>query len=461
MKLASLAGHIVELAHQAESGLVNHAEGNKKTVRAAQSVEPADRIVAEFFRSRKYLGSHDRRFISQAVYGIIRFRRRLNVLLEQFYTEHPAIAQPTSQQAVEFLQLIAYMAAVEEFDPQQIIGQLQERWPGDVPNIELQQVTYWMVQNKSLGFLRGDDVRQLADWYSFEEWIVHECVDLFGQDEAEDLLHALNSEAPMTLRVNRLKTSVEQCQSRLLQEGVETSRTRYSPTGLIASKRFNAQASQAFKEGMFEIQDEGSQVICHLAEPKPGEFVIDACAGAGGKTLLLAELMKNKGEILAFDIDRKRLEELTKRASRAGVSIIVTQRPDQLHPGNLLGKADLVLIDAPCTGVGTIRRNPAFKWSVTPERVEYYAQKQFVILDSYASYVRGGGRLVYATCSLIRHENEYIAEKFLERHPEFEAVLPKGVLDQLALSSDSSFLKLLPHRHGTDGFFVAIFKKME
>jgi 16S rRNA (cytosine967-C5)-methyltransferase len=441
MKLSSLLGHIVEL--------LEHTERNN---------QPTDHTVAEFFRSRKYLGSHDRRFIAQTVYGMIRFRRRLNALLGQYFKEHPPLKQPSSSPAAQYLQFIAYSSAVEEIDPKQIIELLEERRAIFIAEIELSHIVYWMVQNKSLNFVQGDDVRQLADWYSFEEWMVSECVAQFGQEEAEDLLHALNSEAPISLRVNTLKTDVERCRKRLHEEGVETTNTRYSPTGLVAEKRFNTQASAAYKEGWFEIQDEGSQIICQLTEPKAGEFVIDACAGAGGKTLNMAELMQNTGEIIAFDAEPKRLKELEKRAARSGVSIIVTRRVGTMHPGDLLGKADVVLVDAPCSGVGTIRRNPSLKWSVTPTLVDNFARQQAELLDTNASYVKRGGRLVYATCSLLQKENEDVVGKFLERHSDFEPVSPTHTLVKLGIEPppDTRFVKLVPHLHGTDGFFVAV-----
>lgn len=454
MKPSSLIGHITELLEL----IHNNSEQRDD---AGQAARPADRITAEFFRSRKYLGSHDRRVIAQTVYGIVRFRGRIDALIRHYLAECPALAQVSSGHAQHLLQFIAYTAAVEEINPQQIVDIVEERWRTAAPDIAPGDVVYWMVQNKSLNFLKGNDYHQLASWYSFEEWMVREWVEQFGLDEAEDLLHALNGEAPIVLRVNAMKTSRASCQDRLKEEGIETTPTLHSPTGLVSAKRFNAQASGAFRDGWYEIQDEGSQMICYLVEPQPGQFVIDACAGAGGKTLMLGQLMQNKGEILAFDKEQKRLRELDKRRSRAGIDIIMTHQPDGLHPGNLLGKADRVLIDAPCTGVGTLRRNPSLKWSVTAAMVESYAQTQSDILETHASYVKREGRLIYATCSLFRNENEHVIEKFLNHHPEFEPALPLSVLTTLQITAPGTepFIKLLPHRHGTDGFFVAVLER--
>jgi 16S rRNA (cytosine967-C5)-methyltransferase len=458
MKFSSLVGHIVELLELIQKSF-NTTEQNDRAM--PRPAPPADRIVAEFFRSRKYLGSHDRRFIAHTVYGIIRFRRRIDVLIDQYLAEHPSVTQSNSQRARYLLQFIAYAVAVEEIDPQQIQTGMQERWLVVEPVIPLGEVVYWMAQNKSLRFHQGDDLHQLADWYSFEEWMVKEWVDRFGLSEAEDLLHALNGEAPIVLRVNTRKTSVEACRERLNEEGIETTPARYAPCGLIAKKRFNAQSSRAFQDGWYEIQDEGSQIICYLVEPQPGQFVVDACAGAGGKTLLLGEIMQNKGEIAAFDSDLRRLRELEKRRARAGIDIIVTQQPDRLHPGDLLGKADRVLVDAPCTGIGTVRRNPSLKWTIKPAMVESYAHRQANILETSASYVRPGGRLVYATCSLFQKENEDVVEQFLERRTEFQPAVPRAILTNLGIEikTAESFVTLFPHRHGTDGFFVAVLEK--
>ena len=444
MTFSSLAGHIVELAKLYEA-----------------TTKPADHLVAEFLKPRSYIGSHDRRFITRSFYGMVRHRRRVQVLLRQYGSEQTNIPEEFSRTTLS--QFVAYALAVEEFDPGEIIGRLQDRWQTALPEVRLDDITYWLARNKSLDFLQGDDIKQLCDWYSFEEWMVREWVEQFGQDEAEDLLHALNGEAPTTLRANTLKTSVERCRQRLKDEGVETTQTRIAPNGLVSARRFNAEASKAFKDGWFEVQDEGSQIVCLLAQPQPDSFVIDACAGAGGKALMMAEMMNNRGEILAVDVESGRLRELEKRARRNGATIIVPQRTGEIHPGDLLSKADVVLVDAPCSGVGTIRRNPAFKWSVTPALVERYARQQSEILDSNASYVKRGGKLVYATCSLMWQENENVVDKFLNEHPEFHPAPPSSSLTQTIIERlrETPYQKLLPHRHGTDGFFVAVLERKE
>ncbi len=444
MNISSLVGHIVELA-----ALID------------KNSRPTDRVVGEFLRTRKYLGSRDRRFIAQAIYGLVRFRKRMEALIDQFVKESPSASDIFSRSQHSLLHYIAYAIAIEKADPKEISSSLTARWKSSYPDIEITLFAEWLARNSSLEFLSGDDIQELAAWYSFQEWMVSEWVEQFGKDETEELLNALNTEAPVTLRVNTLRTGVEECQARLRAEGVETQTSMHSPSALISAKRFNIQACSAFKEGLFELQDEGSQVVCLVAQPQTGSFVIDVCAGAGGKSLSLATLMKNTGKILAFDVEPKRLRELETRARRSGTTIITTQ--SEGHIDNLKNKADLVLLDAPCSGVGTIRRNPWIKWSLTESLVQHYAEIQSKILEDYSSCVAPGGKLVYSTCSLFRKENEEVVEGLLSRHQEFTPSLPTAMLSQLGFAFDrhSRYLKLLPHKHDTDGFFVAVFVKKE
>ena len=440
MNISSLVGHIVELANLVEN-----------------NAQPADRIVGEFFRSRKYLGARDRRFISQVVYGLVRFQTRLEALVEQFRKEN--LPTTLSQGQKLLLRYVAYAISIEKANPEDITASLAGRWKTVFPDVDLRPLTGWLSDNASLDFLAGDDIQQLAVWYSFQEWMVREWVGQLGQDETEELLNALNSEAPVFLRVNTLKTNTEECRNRLGSEGIQAERSAYSPVGLVSAKRFNVQSCRSFKEGLFEVQDEGSQIVCLLAGPRPDSFVIDACAGAGGKSLMLAGLMENRGKILALDTEPKRLRELETRARRSGTTIIAAH--SRAESGDLKDTADLVLVDAPCSGVGTIRRNPWMKWSVTESLVDHYAQLQSRILEEYSFCVKPGGRLVYSTCSLFRKENEQVIEAFLPKHPEFVPAVPMTILSLPGIEGEknSHEVKLLPHKYGTDGFFIAVLQK--
>ena len=232
-----------------------------------------------------------------------------------------------------------------------------------------------------------------------------------------------------------------------------------SPAGLVLQKRFHNLSSNSFLEGWYEIQDEGSQLVSQIADPHTGEIVIDACAGAGGKSLHMAQLMKNEGEIIAIDVDKYRLTELEKRAKRAGVSIIKTKLNKNLRAEEFHRKADLVLVDAPCSGVGTIRRSPWMKWGITEPLVGQYAEKQKNILSFNSQFVKPGGKLVYATCSLFRKENDEVVNHFLNSFPDFRLVHPGEDLAKFGLYLNSSTITMYSHRSNTDGFFVAVMKR--
>jgi 16S rRNA (cytosine967-C5)-methyltransferase len=326
-------------------------------------------------------------------------------------------------------------------------------WKSFFPETDLNTYAAWIAKNKGLEFLAKEtDLVRLAVQHSFQDWMVMEWHDQFGS-ETERLLRSLNAPARVTLRVNLSKSSRDNCRARLEKEGIPTETAACAPAGLVAAKRFNAQASAAFKDGWFELQDEGSQLLSIVADPNPGIVVLDACAGAGGKSLHLADLMKGEGKIYASDPDKSRLQELDVRARRAGVSIIeaVTAK----RPLPVPFAADLVFIDAPCTGVGTIRRNPDIKWRVTEETAERYAGIQLGLLESNHGFVKEGGSLVYATCSLLRRENEEVVASFLKTHPEFQIVKPDASGMRPSMITAEGFVKILPFDADTDGFFAA------
>ncbi|MEK7728165.1 MAG: RsmB/NOP family class I SAM-dependent RNA methyltransferase, partial [candidate division KSB1 bacterium] len=230
------------------------------------------------------------------------------------------------------------------------------------------------------------------------------------------------------------------------------------------AKRTNLFTLELFRAGWFEVQDEGSQLISMLLDPKPNWRVADVCAGGGGKTLHLASLMKNRGEIFAFDVSAPRLENLKKRAKRSGIHNVRAQalRPNEL-PQNLFGQMDAVLIDAPCSGTGVLRRNPDAKWKITAAMITEMAAKQRDLIAHYARLLKRGGRVVYATCSLMAEENEKIVEGFLNQNADFRPADAAAILQRYGLSqlAENNRMKLLPHRHGCDGFFAAALEKAE
>lgn len=423
-----------------------------------ENTQPPDNTTQQYFRSRRYLGSHDRQYISETVFGMLRAKRSIEVLFNEYLNQHSLNFSP-SPPALKYLpQFVAYRIACEQTTPEEVCQRLNTYWRHSACEIDLAHYAEWVSIHKTFDFLAGDATGKLGIRYSFQDWMVNEWFAQFGS-ETEQLLRGLNVQARTTLRVNLLRVSREECRRQLLSEGIQTELAKYSPAGLVCSKRFNRDASRAFKNGCFEFQDEGSQLISIIAGPEPGMRVIDACAGAGGKTLHLAELMKDTGEILAVDIERQRLAELESRAGRAGIRCIRTKVSAELHREEYARRADLVLVDAPCTGVGTIRRNPWRKWSVTEALVQQQAEEQLKILETNSDLVRHDGRLVYATCSLFRKENEHAVNAFLASHKDFVIENPGLRLQELHISDEGPTLKLLPHLHDTDGFFIAVMRR--
>lgn len=312
----------------------------------------------------------------------------------------------------------------------------------------------------------GFDAR-LALEHNLPEWLVVALLADQRPVEGEALIRALSEAPPFTIRANRLKGDRQSLAEQLAAHGVPTTSTRWSPDGLNLDRRRDVYGYTEFQAGAFEVQDEGSQLIALLVAPPPKGLVIDVCAGAGGKTLALGALLKGQGRLLACDVPsaEKRLEELGRRARRAGLSnlqVVITPAegawPEPL--ARLEHKADRVLVDAPCSGSGVLRRNPEARLSLTAEKVERLALLQLRILERALSLVHDKGRLIYATCSLLRAENDGVVERFLAAHPELERVPAKEILGkELAQGiGDGEVLRLLPHRHGTDGFYAAVLR---
>jgi 16S rRNA (cytosine967-C5)-methyltransferase len=293
---------------------------------------------------------------------------------------------------------------------------------------------------------------------SFPTWIVERWVARYGRDDAEALMRALNERPPLTLRANRLRTTRDALGRRLAEEdGLESRPTLLAPEGLVVAPGGAPGEWRAFVEGDCAVQDEASMLIARLLAPEPGSTVADVCAAPGTKTTHLAELMDNRGRLLAFDREPARLARVSEAATRLGISIIDTRDGpvEALAPG-LLAACDGVLVDAPCSNLGVLRRNPEVKWRRQPSDLAVAGRRQSEILAAAAAMVRPGGRLVYATCSLEPEENDDVARAFLTARPEFR-IDPPGDFP-LALDA-GGWLRCLPHRHGTDGFSAVRFRR--
>jgi 16S rRNA (cytosine967-C5)-methyltransferase len=390
---------------------------------------PADVALHDFFRRRRQLGQRDRAFIAEGVFATLRRRRSL--------TAHAASTHPRQ---------LALAACIRELGIS-----LRELEPA--LSVEERQ---WAREFKARKpELTAAEAADLPDWL----W------DALGTalpDDRDALTRAWLAPAPLDLRVNPLKTTREAAASQLAADGIETSPTPYSPVGLRVAGKPALQRHPLFTSGAIEVQDEGSQLLCYLTAPKRGEMVVDFCAGAGGKTLLLGALMRSQGRLYAFDVSPRRLANLKPRLARSGLSnvhpVLIEDERDN-HVKRLAGKIDRVLVDAPCSGFGTLRRNPDLKWRHTARAIDELAAKQARILAGAASLCKPGGRLVYATCSVLPAENEAIVDGFLASHPEFALGDAGAELARAGIALDGRLLRLYPHKHGCDGFFAAVLER--
>jgi 16S rRNA (cytosine967-C5)-methyltransferase len=420
------------------------------------SRQPADILARQFFRDRRYLGARDRRFIADRLYDILRYHDRLAFFLGRALVAASPGGMPGRMPGIGLCAAHAIHLMGES--PETLLPDVAGIWrtvSSDVDPAVLLQA------------LKGAEVPQtfsepgdrLALLYSMPKFIVREWLERF--EDAEALCAASNAPAPTTLRVNRLRMDREACRSGLAQEGVPARLGVLAPDALVLEKRCNLPGLRAYREGWIEVQDEGSQLIGILLRPKPGERIVDFCAGGGGKTLHMAAMMENRGVILSLDIAQERLKSLEGRAVRAGVSIAevrVTSSPDPSWEES----ADGVLVDAPCSGTGTLRRNPGAKLHLSAEGVRSLHDVQCAVLRGGAGYVRPGGRLLYSTCSLLRSENEQVVEEFLASRGDFRLLSPLLPLREAGVGlggGDDLTLTLLPHRHGTDGFFGALMER--
>lgn len=395
---------------------------------------PADRLMQTAFRERRQMGARDRGLVAETVYHALRHRRRLVRLADS--------EAPTDLAACALLDTgLAEAAALPALG-----------WQGDATRLAA-RVAFGLPKDAPF-----------AERASLPDWLASRLLAQFGEAEAMRLAEALNRPASVDLRINTLKTTRDELAAELTEAGHPCAPTPYSTEGLRMETRRPLFALPAFREGRFEVQDEGSQLVARLLDPKPGERVLDLCAGAGGKTLHIATLMQGRGAVTACDVSARRLMQLAPRLARTGLSNVRTlpiRDENDARLKRLRGSFDRVLVDAPCSGTGTLRRNPDIKWRAIG--LDALAQTQAALLDAAAKLLRPGGRLVYATCSLLDEENAAQIDAFLERHPGF-ARLPAGEVLRAAgidWHEDGKDLRLSPHRHDTDGFYAAALGKPE
>ena len=409
----------------------------------------ADRALDHVLRTKRHLYSNERRAVAERVYALLRRQRTVDALLERAHAD--LARRATTEQ--DLLRLAA--SRVLHGEPVDRVVRASGLRPDEARVLEALPA--------AAGALRElPPAERFALEASLPDFLARRFLAQFG-DRAADEAAAMNERAPLTARANLLRTTRDALRERLGTEGVEARDTPLSPVGLFLETRQNAFALPSFREGLFELQDEGSQLLGLLVDAPPTR-VVDACAGAGGKTLQLAAQMHNRGELFALDVDGRRLDELKRRARRAGVHNVRIRTLPPAGPevaaalSDLAGRADRVLVDAPCSGTGTFRRKPDARYRLTEALLAQHVERQRALLVQFAPLVRPGGRLIYGTCSVLREENEDVVAWFLERHPGFRTLPPSDRLDPaLAVQvSEGDFLRLSPGRHGTDGFFGAI-----
>lgn len=398
---------------------------------------PADQVVSRFFRDHRGLGPRERSTLAETVYTVLRKKLLFDHL------------SPSGSGSKERRMAILGFYGPRDF-LKSALTEVEKRWLDNCDGV------------------KQEDLLE-RHRHNLPEWLVGPLKAQVGGGQFWALAESLQESAPLDLRVNAFTDKRADVQKELAKAGIKATLTPFSPWGLRIDGKPALTKLDAFVRGAIEVQDEGSQLLALLLDAKRGEMVVDFCAGAGGKTLAIGAMMRSTGRLYAFDTSGHRLDALKPRLARSKLSnvhpaAIAHERDDRVK--RLAGKIDRVLIDAPCSGLGTLRRNPDLKWRQSPKSVGELTAKQAAILQSAARLLKSGGRLIYATCSLLPDENEAIAEAFGAANPDFEPVAVAEVLNGLKVANAESlcaggsdgtrYLRLWPHRHATDGFFAAV-----
>lgn len=394
--------------------------------------QPADSVLSHYFRGHRNLSQLDRAFIAESVFGLLRRKRLIDHLCQDDSPRRTLLAYLTRVAGISMRELSAALTENEA----EWLTRLKATATGELPLAVQADLPDWLVERLTLQVPEADILA---------------------------LGRALQQPAPLDLRVNTLRANRDTVLRQLAATGIEGAATPYSPVGIRVKGKPALNRHPLFLDGSIEVQDEGSQLLGFLVAPKRHELIVDFCAGAGGKTLMLGAMMQSHGRIYAFDVSEKRLARLKPRLKRSGLSNLhpqLIQGENDTRIKRLAGKIDRVLVDAPCSGLGTLRRNPDLKWRQSPQAITELKVKQAAILDSAARLIKPGGRLVYATCSLLNEENQGIVAAFLANHPQFTLLDCGEILRQHQIElATGTYLQLWPQTHGTDGFFAAALQR--
>ena len=409
-------------------------------------------------------GTADGRLLTHLVYGVLRMQGHLDWILACLYRGDYAKMEDTVKNVLRTgLYQLKFSDRLPEFavvDEAVKIAKRINQGAGGLVNAVLRS---YLRNTEKIAFpsLEENPAQHIATFHSHPLWLIHIWLDIFGREETLALCQANNDLPPLTVRVNTLKATREALAERLTAEGFTCEVTKFSPDGIrLTDPPRPIQKTLFFKEGFVRLQDEAAQMIAWLVSPRSGDSILDVCAGSGGKTSHLAAQMQNKGRIVAMDRDMNKITQLKKDASRMAVSIIDTRQADLSQPlsAEFTNCFDQVLVDAPCSGTGTLRRNPEIKWRLKDADLNIFSKAQKVILQNASHAVKKDGRLIYCTCSLVPAENDDVIRQFLAANPQFTVEKKPAAIPD-ALGDRRGFFRTYPQRHNTDGFFGAILRR--
>jgi 16S rRNA (cytosine967-C5)-methyltransferase len=409
----------------------------------------------------------DRALLTELVYGTLRWRGKIDALLKLYLNRSLTDADPFIRNLLRVtLYQLLFLDKVPDYAAVHEAVELAKAHGGHKVAGFVNAVLRSFLREKD----KVADARRANDWktvlaieHSHPPWLINKWLDYLGREETEALMRANNEIAPLVLRVNSCKSTREALLALLLKSGVSAVGTRWSPVGIWVKSGAPVEQLPGFQEGFFQVQGEASQLVCYLLSPQKGERILDACAAPGGKATHIAELMADNGEVIALDKSKKGIEKIRENGARLGLVSLCATISDASHqlPVELRGPYDRILVDAPCSGLGTLRSHPEIKWHRNESDIRRLGHLQKRIVDQVAHYLKTGGVLVYSTCTLTKDENEDIVDDFLEHHKEFVLEDAGSYLPENARSLvRGRYLMALPQRHDTDGFFAARLRKL-
>lgn len=424
-------------------------------------------LLLDYALKSPSLNGTDRALLNELVYGTLRWRGKIDALLDPHLKRPLGKIDPLIRNLLRlavyqlsFLDKVPAYAAVNEAVT--LAKSHGGAGAAGFTNAVLRNFLRKRSREENIDE-QDDSIAALAVAYSHPEWLVKRWLEEFGPDETKLLMQANNQKAPLVLRVNSLKTSRAVLLRRMAEAGIHATPTKRSPQGIRLESGGSLEKLPGFADGLFQVQGESSQLVNHLLSPSPGARILDACAAPGGKCTHIAELMKDKGELIAIDISARGINKIIENVKRLGLKSVRALRADASEALSSieLHSFDRILVDAPCSGLGTLRGHPEIKWQRSENDIQRLSRLQSKLLQRLSGYLKPGGVLVYSTCTLTREENEEVVQAFLCREKSFELEQAAGYLPKEAKHMmRGNFFLALPHRDETDGFFAARMRKV-